>query len=162
MINGKCDMYVIGLQEIVELNTKSVYKGKDVELSKQWINMFQNALGNGYVFVESKTMVGLLIFIFVKVLLTSVFVVSCARCPLGARIAVSVPLPSVSVDPSMLIDAPSQSSTDDDERIVPCPRQLKDADHSLDGLCSEGSARNCGAPEFATSSLARLASRSCI
>ena len=64
------DIYVVGFQELVELNTSSVYKGKDVELSLQWetkiIETLFIASGTQYIPVLRKTMVGQYILLLVK------------------------------------------------------------------------------------------------
>jgi hypothetical protein len=64
------DVYVIGLQEMVKLNTKSVIKGKDKDRVLLWEKIIKSSLSHNtqgdYVCVSKKPMVGCLIMLFVK------------------------------------------------------------------------------------------------
>ena len=63
------DIYVIGLQEIVKLNAKSVIEGKNSERVALWLSLISRSLAkNGlrYFCLDKKAMVGCLILLFVK------------------------------------------------------------------------------------------------
>lgn len=62
------DIYVIGLQEMVKLNAKSVIKGKDKERVLLWEDIVVRSIcrGHRYVCVSKKPMVGCLVMLFVK------------------------------------------------------------------------------------------------
>lgn len=62
------DIFIIGLQEIVKLNAKSVIQGKDRERVMLWENIITNSLRKKckYVCISKKPMVGCFILMFIK------------------------------------------------------------------------------------------------
>eukprot|EP00347_Sterkiella_histriomuscorum_P022024 403331952 len=62
------DLIVIGLQEIVKLNAKSVFKGKNKERNQMWIDMISQHLQKSanYVCLQTRAMVGCFILLFSK------------------------------------------------------------------------------------------------
>jgi len=58
------DILVIGLQEMVPLNTKEIVAGKDKQLALLWQEVIQNCLGPDYLPIIHKTMVGCEITMF--------------------------------------------------------------------------------------------------
>lgn len=63
----RSDVYVIGLQEMVSLNTKEVVAGKDKQRSLLWQEVIQNCLGPDYIPIIHKTMVGCEIQMFSRI-----------------------------------------------------------------------------------------------
>ena len=66
--NGQLpDIYMIGLQEIIELDTKNILSKKSNENSVNlWITQFKNILSEKYVLLKSTSLVGILLLFFVK------------------------------------------------------------------------------------------------
>lgn len=62
------DLYIVGLQEMVKLNAKSVIKGKDVERVMLWEQIIARTLckKTKYVCISKKAMVGCYILFFAK------------------------------------------------------------------------------------------------
>lgn len=68
---GLSDIYVVGLQEMVELNTGNITKGKDENTAAIWHENIKSSLnknGRGFEFIAltQKVMVGLYIVVFIK------------------------------------------------------------------------------------------------
>ena len=66
--NGQLpDIYMIGLQEIIELDTKNILSKKSNDNSVNlWITQFKNILSEKYVLLKSTSLVGILLLFFVK------------------------------------------------------------------------------------------------
>lgn len=65
------DIVIIGLQEMVELNTKKVIQGKDKSRAAEWEKIISNSLNSNrfgiqYIPVIQKVMVGCYIVMFAK------------------------------------------------------------------------------------------------
>jgi len=62
------DLYIVGLQEIVKLNAKSVIQGKDQEKICLWQNIIERSLSKKtrYSCIAKKPMVGCFIMLFSK------------------------------------------------------------------------------------------------
>ncbi len=62
------DVFIIGLQEMVKLNAKSVIKGKDKERALLWERIITNSLckKSKYVCVSKKPMVGCYILLYIR------------------------------------------------------------------------------------------------
>ena len=62
------DLYIVGLQEMVKLNAKSVIKGKDQERIMLWEQIIVRSLckKTKYVCISRKAMVGCFILLFAK------------------------------------------------------------------------------------------------
>ncbi|CDW75781.1 inositol polyphosphate phosphatase [Stylonychia lemnae] len=62
------DLIVIGLQEIVKLNAKSVIAGKNKERNQMWIDLIQKNLqvSGNYSLLQTRSMVGCFILLFAK------------------------------------------------------------------------------------------------
>lgn len=60
------DIYIVGLQEMVPLNTKEVVVGKDKQRSLMWQEVILNNLGPDYIHILHKTMVGCEIQMFAR------------------------------------------------------------------------------------------------
>lgn len=62
----KSDIYIVGLQEMVPLNTKEIVVEKNKQRALLWRDVLQNALGPDYIPVVHKTLVGCNIQMFVR------------------------------------------------------------------------------------------------
>lgn len=62
----KSDVYIVGLQEMVPLNTKEIVVEKNKQRALLWQEVIQNCLGPDYIPVVHKTLVGCNIQMFAK------------------------------------------------------------------------------------------------